>query len=200
LPLVMTISAERPEKSVKDVVDFAKANPGKLSFASSGNGGAPHLAGELLQNVAGIKMLHVPYRGSGPAVIDVGAGRVDIMFDAVPSLLALIQAGKLRPLAAASAARNPIVPEVPTFAELGFKGMEVSLWYGMVGPANLPRPIVQRLNAELAKILRSDEVRESFAKQGAVPTGGSPQDYAKFMREESARWGEVVAKNGIKLE
>jgi len=200
LPLVMTINADRPEKSVQDVIATAKADPGKFSFASSGNGGAPHLSGELLQNVAGIKMLHVPYRGSGPAVIDVGAGRVDIMFDAVPSLLALIQAGKLRPLAAASAERNPIVPDVPTFGELGIKGMEVSLWYGLVGPAGLPQPIVQRLNTELAKILKSDEVKESFAKQGAIASGGSPQDYANFMRDESARWGEVVRKNGIKLE
>jgi tripartite-type tricarboxylate transporter receptor subunit TctC len=200
LPLVMTINAERQMKSVQEVIGFGKANPGKLSFASSGNGGAPHLAGELFQNVAGIKMLHVPYRGSGPAVIDVGAGRVDIMFDAVPSLLALIQAGKLRPLAAASATRNPIVPDVPTFGELGIKGMEVSLWYGMVGPAKLPQPIVQRLNTELGKILKSDEVQEAFAKQGAIPAGGSPDDYANFMRDESARWGEVVSKNGIKLE
>ena len=200
LPLVMTINADRPEKSVQDVIAIAKADPGKFSFASSGNGGAPHLSGELLQNVAGIKMLHVPYRGSGPAVIDVGAGRVDIMFDAVPSLLALIQAGKLRPLAAASAERNPIVPDVPTFGELGIKGMEVSLWYGLVGPAGLPQPIVQRLNTELAKILKSDEVKENFAKQGAIASGGSPQDYANFMRDESARWGEVVRKNGIKLE
>jgi tripartite-type tricarboxylate transporter receptor subunit TctC len=200
LPLSMTINADHPEKSVKEVIDFAKANPGKLTFASSGNGGAPHLAGELLQNVAGIKMLHVPYRGSGPAVIDVGAGRVDIMFDAVPSLLALIQAGKLRPLAAASAARNPIVPDVPTFAELGIKGMEISLWYGLVGPAQLPQPIVRRLNGELAKILKADDVKQAFAKQGAISAGGSPQDYATFMREESARWGEVVRRNGIKLE
>ena len=200
LPLIMTINAEHPMKSVKEVIAFAKANPGKLSFASSGNGGAPHLAGELFQNVAGIKMLHVPYRGSGPAVIDVGAGRVDIMFDAVPSLLPLIQAGKLRPLAAASAARNPIVPDAPTFAELGIKGMEISLWYGITGPAALPQPIVQRLNAELAKILKTDDVRENFAKQGAIAAGGSPQDYAQFMRDESARWGEVVRKNGIKIE
>src|SRR6185503_4435845 len=199
LPLVMTIHAEHPAKSVKEVIEFAKANPGKLSFASSGNGGAPHLAGELFQNVAGIKMLHVPYRGSGPAVIDVGAGRVDMMFDAVPSLLPLIQAGKLRPLAAASAARNPIVPDVPTFGELGIKGMEISLWYGLAGPAALPQPIVQRLNTELAKILKTGEVKEAFAKQGAIPTGGSPEDYAKFMQDESARWGEVVRKNDIKL-
>ena len=200
LPLVMTINAEHPMKSVNEVVDFAKANPGKLSFASSGNGGAPHLAGELFQNVAGIKMLHVPYRGSGPAVIDVGAGRVDMMFDAVPSLLPLIQAGKLRPLAAASAARNPIVPDVPTFGELGIKGMEISLWYGLAGPAALPQPIVQRLNTELGKILKSDEVRENFAKQGAFAEPGTPADFAAFLRDESARWGEVVRTNNIKME
>jgi len=200
LPLVMTINAEHPMKSVKDVVDFAKANPGKLSFASSGNGGAPHLAGELFQNVTGIKMLHVPYRGSGPAVIDVGAGRVDIMFDAVPSLLSLIQAGKLRPLAAASAERNPIVPDVPTFAELGFKGMEISLWYGLEGPAGMPPAIVQRLNAELVKILKTDDVHQNFAKQGAIASGGTPQEFADFMRAESARWGDVVRKNDIKIQ
>ncbi len=200
LPLVMTINADRPEKSLKQVIDFAKANPGKLSFASSGNGGAPHLAGELFQTITGSKMLHVPYRGSGPAVIDVGAGRVDIMFDAVPSLLALIQAGKLRPLAAASIARNSVLPDIPTFAQLGIKGMEISLWYGVVGPAQLPQPIVQRLNGEIEKILGSDEIRENFVKQGAVAAGGSPQDYAKFMRDESARWGEVVRANNIKLE
>jgi tripartite-type tricarboxylate transporter receptor subunit TctC len=200
LPLVMTINAEHPMKSVKEVVDFAKANPGKLSFASSGNGGAPHLAGELFQNVAGIKMLHVPYRGSGPAVIDVGAGRVDIMFDAVPSLLPMIQGGKLRPLAAASAERNVIVPEVSTFGELGIKGMEISLWYGLAGPAGLPQPIVQRLNTVLANILKSDEVRDNFAKQGAFAEPGTPADFAAFMRDESVRWGEVVRTNNIKME
>ena len=199
LPLVMTINADHPARSVKEVIDYARANPGTLSFASSGNGGAPHLAGELFQNVAGIKMLHVPYRGSGPAVIDVGAGRVDIMFDAVPSLLSLIQAGKLRPLAAASAARNPIVKDVPTFGELGIKGMEISLWYGLEGPAGMPPAVVQRLNAALVKILETDDVRENFAKQGAVASGGTPAAFADFMRAESARWGEVVRKNNIKL-
>ena len=200
LPLIMTFNTGHEMKSVQDVIAFAKANPGKLSFASSGNGGAPHLSGELLQTVAGIKMLHVPYRGSGPAVIDVGAGRVDIMFDAVPSLLPLIQAGKLRPLAAASAARNPIVPDAPTFDEIGIKGMEISLWYGLAGPAGLPQPIVQRLNTELGTILKTPEIRDSFAKQGAVAAGGTSQDYATFMREESARWGEVVRRNNIKIE
>jgi tripartite-type tricarboxylate transporter receptor subunit TctC len=200
LPVVMTIYSGHPMKSVKDVIAFGKANPGKLSFASSSNGGAPHLAGELFKTVVGVDMLHVPYRGSGPAVIDVGAGRVDIMFDALPSLLALIQADKLRPLAAASAARNPVLPDVPTFDELGIGGMDISIWYGVAGPAALPQPIVQRLNAELGKILTMPDVRANFAKQGTIPAGGTPQDYATFMRDDSARWGEVVRKNNIKLE
>jgi len=122
------------------------------------------------------------------------------MFDAIPSLLPMIQADKLRPLAAASAARNPILPNVPTFDELGIKGMEVALWYGITGPAALPQPIVQKLNAELSKILAMSDVQQAFAKQGAIPAGGSPQDFAAFMRAESTRWGEVVRKNNIKLE
>jgi tripartite-type tricarboxylate transporter receptor subunit TctC len=200
VPLIMTINSGHAMKSVADVIAYAKANPGKLSFASSSNGSAPHLAGELMQMVTGIKMLHVPYRGSGPAVIDVGAGRVDMMFDGIPSLLPLIQAGKLRALAAASTSRNPVVPDVPTFEEVGIRGMEISLWYGLLGPAGLPQPIVQRLNTELVKILKTPEIAESFAKQGAVPMGGSPQDFAAFMRSESDRWGEVVRRNNIKIE
>jgi len=197
LPLLMTINSGHAAKSVKEVIAYGKANPGKLSFASSGNGGAPHLSGELFKSIAGIDMLHVPYRGSGPAVIDVGAGRVDIMFDAVPSLIALIQGDKLRPLAAASAARNAVLPDVPTFAELGIKGMEISLWYGIAGPSGLPPAIVQRLNTEIDKILKLPEVGDSFAKQGAVPGGGTPAQFAEFMRAESSRWGEVVQKNNI---
>ena len=200
LPLIMTINTKHSEKSVQEVVAYAKAHPGTLSFASSGNGGAPHLAGALFQDVTGTKMLHVPYRGSGPAVVDLAAGRVDIMFDAVPSLLPMLQAGKLRPLAAASAVRNSVVPDVPTFDELGVKGMQVSLWYGLEGPANLPMPILQRLNAELAKILSTEEIKANFAKQGAVPQPGSPAEFATFMRNESTRWGEVVRKNDIKIE
>jgi len=200
LPLIMTINSQHPEKSVQEVIVYAKAHPSTLTFASSGNGGAPHLAGALFQDLTGSKMLHVPYRGSAPAVVDVAAGRVDIMFDAVPSLLPMIQAGKLRPLAAASATRNAVVPDVPTFDELGIKGMEVSLWYGLEAPANLPKPILQRLNAVLAKILSTEEIKASFAKEGAVPQPGSPAEFAAFMRDESARWGEVVRKNGIKIE
>jgi tripartite-type tricarboxylate transporter receptor subunit TctC len=200
LPLIMTINATHAMRSVNDVIAYAKANPGKLSFASSGNGGAPHLAGELFKIVTATQMLHVPYRGSGPAVIDVAGGRVDLMFDAVPALLASMQADKLRPLAAASSERIPLLPDVPTFAELGLSGMEISLWFGLAGPAALPRPVVQRLNSEVEKILRLPDIRASFAKQGAIAAGGTPEQYAAFMREESARWGDVVRKNNIKVD
>jgi tripartite-type tricarboxylate transporter receptor subunit TctC len=200
LPLVMTIYAGHPMTSVAGVVAFAKANPGKLTFASSGNGGAPHLAGELFKMVNGIDMVHVPYRGSGPAVIDVAAGRVDIMIDAVPSLLPMIEAGKLRPLATASAARQSILADVPTFNELGIKGIEVSLWYGITAPAKTSPAIVERLNGALQAILKMTDIEDSFAKQGAVPSWDTPPDYAAFMRAESERWGEVITKNNIKIE
>jgi tripartite-type tricarboxylate transporter receptor subunit TctC len=200
LPLIMTINATVPVKSVKDVMELAKAQPGKLAFASSGNGGAPHLAGELFKKVTGTDLLHVPYRGSGPAVVDVVAGRVAIMFDAVPSLLPFILDNKLRPLAAASTERNRLLPDIPTFAELGYAGMDISLWYGVVVPAGTPQPIVQRLNAEIAKVLAMPDVRESFAKQATEPAGGTPEQFEAFMREESARWGAVVRQAGIKPE
>jgi tripartite-type tricarboxylate transporter receptor subunit TctC len=199
LPLIMTIYANHSLKSLTEVVGYAKVNPGKLSFASSGNGGAPHLAGELFK-IIGVDMLHVPYRGSGPAVLDVAAGRVDIMFDAAPSLLGMIEGGKLRPLATASTERLAILPDLPTFAELGMKGMEISLWYGVVAPAKTSSAIIQRLNAELQTILKMPDVQASFAKQGATAMFGSPQDYAAFMQAESQRWGEIVRKNKIKID
>jgi tripartite-type tricarboxylate transporter receptor subunit TctC len=198
LPLIMTVNASVPAKSVKDVVELAKAQPGQLAFASSGNGGAPHLAGELFKKVTGTSLLHVPYRGSGPAVVDLIAGRIAIMFDAAPSLLPFITSGKLRPLAAASAQRHRLLPEIPTFAELGHGGMDISLWYGIAAPAGTPQPVVRRLNSEFAKILEMPGIRESFAEQGADPAGGSPEQFDAFIREESARWREVVKQAGIK--
>ena len=199
-PLIMTINAGRPEKSVAEVIATAKANPGKLTFASSGNGGAPHLSGELFQIVTGTRMLHVPYRGSAPAVIDVGGGRVDIMFDGAASLLAMIQAGKVRPLATLSSARLPILADVPTFEEVGIKGVDVSLWFGMSGPAGLPAPVLRRLNTEIEKILQMPDVKEAFGRQGAVPMGGPPERYDAFVRDEQARWSDVVRKNNIRVD
>jgi len=198
LPLIMAVTAELPAKTVNDVVALAKRE--NLNFASSGNGGAPHMAAELFKSVTGAPITHVPYKGSGPAVADLVGGRVQIMFDAAPSLIAHIRAGKLRVLAAASAERNRLLPEVPTFAELGHPRVAVSLWYGLLAPAATPAAIVTRLNAEVAKILQSAEVREKLAAQGAEPMPGTPQAFASFMREEMAKWAPVVKQAGVKLD
>ncbi len=198
LPLIMVVNAELPLRTVADVIALAKAKPGELSFCSSGSGGAPHLAGELFKSVTGTAIQHVPYRGSGPAVIDLVAGRITMMFDATPSLLPNITAGKLRPIAAASAQRHRLFPDVPTFAELGYPDMDVALWYGVAAPGATPHPIVQRLNAELATILAMPDVRKTLSEQGADLQGGSAEDFATFMRSESARWREVVGRAGIK--
>jgi len=200
LPLIMSVTAMLPAQSVADVISLAKSRPGELAFASSGTGGAPHLAGELFKTVAGVDLLHVPYRGSGPAVVDLIAGRVAIMFDATPSLLPFITSHQLRPLAAASRQRHRLLPEVPSFAELGYDRMDISLWYGIVAPAATPQAIVQRLNAELIKILDMSDVRKSFADQGADIEGGTPAAFDAFMREESARWGAIIKRAGIKPE
>jgi len=198
LPLIMAVNAELPAKTVNDVVALAKKE--NLNFASSGNGGAPHMAAELFKSVTGAPITHVPYKGSGPAVADLVGGRVQIMFDAAPSLIAHIRAGKLRVLAAASAERNRLLPEVPTFAELGHARVAVSLWYGLLAPAATPAAIVTRLNAEVAKILQSADVREKLAAQGAEPMPGTPQAFASFMREEMAKWAPVVKQAGVKLD
>ncbi len=200
LPLIMTVTASLPADSVADVIALAKARPGRLAYASAGTGGAPHLAGELFKSLTATDLLHVPYRGSGPAVIDLIAGRVVIMFDAAPALLPFITSGQLRPLAAASLQRHRLLPDVPSFAELGYPRMDIALWYGIVAPAATPQPIVQRLNAELVKILDLPDIRKNLADQGADIAGGTTVWYDTFMREESARWGAVVRQAGIKPE
>src|SRR5262245_58005611 len=200
LPLIMAVTAMLPAQSVAEVITLAKARPGQLAFASAGTGGAPHLAGELFKTLAAIELLHVPYRGSGPAVVDLIAGRVAIMFDAAPSLLPFIMSRQLRPLAAASRQRHRLLPDIPTFAELGYDRMDISLWYGVVAPAATPQAIVQRLNAELTKILDMADVRRSFTDQGADIEGGTAAAFGTFMREEQVRWGAVIKQAGIKAE
>jgi tripartite-type tricarboxylate transporter receptor subunit TctC len=198
LPLVMAVNAELPFRTVNEVVASAKTKP--LNFASSGNGGAPHMAGELFKSVTGAPITHVPYKGSGPAVADLVGGRVQIMFDAAPSLIAHIRSGKLRVLAAASPQRNRLLPEVPTFAELGHPQIAVSLWYGVLARAGTPRFVIDKLNSEVTKALVSPEVRERLLAQGAEPSPGSPEAFASFMQEEMAKWAPVVKQAGVKLD
>jgi tripartite-type tricarboxylate transporter receptor subunit TctC len=197
LPLIMTVNAELPAKNLADLVALAKQRPGKLAFASSGSGGAPHMAGELFKIAAGVDLIHVPYRGSGPAVTDLAGGQVQIMFDGAPSLLPQITAGKIRALAAASPQRNPLLPDVPTFAESGYPSVNVALWYGLMAPAGMPPDIIARLNREVNQALKSPDVMEKFAAQGAEPLGGTPAEAASYIRREMDRWGPVVKKAGI---
>ena len=198
LPLIMAVNADLPAKSVSELIALSKTS--NLNFASSGNGGAPHMAAELFKSVTGAPLTHVPYKGSGPAVADLVGGRVQIMFDAAPSLIAHVRSGKLRVLAAASAERNRLLPEVPTFAELGYPKVAVSLWYGLLVPAATPRPVIERLNRDVAKALGSPEVRERLLAQGAEPMPGTPEAFGAFMQEEMAKWAPVVKQAGVKLD
>ena len=198
LPLIMAVNADLPPKSVQELIVFSKTNA--INFASSGNGGAPHMAAELFKSVTGATLTHVPYKGSGPAVADLIGGRVQIMFDAAPSLIAHIRSGKLRVLAAASAQRNRLLPDVPTFAELGHAKIAVSLWYGLLAPAGTPRSAISKLNSEVGKILESAEVRERLQAQGAEPMPGTPEAFASFMQDEMAKWAPVVKQAGVKLD
>ena len=198
LPLIMAVNADLPFKSVPELIAGSKKE--SLNFASSGNGGAPHMAGELFKSETGAPITHVPYKGSGPAVADLVGGRVQIMFDAAPSLIQHVKSGKLRVLAAASAQRNRLLPEVPTFAELGYPKVAVSLWYGLLAPAGTPRPVIDRLNRETRKALEAPDVREKLLAQGAEPMPGSSEAFATFMHEESAKWAPVVKQAGVKLD
>lgn len=198
LPLIMAINADLPVRSVNELIAYSKKSA--LSFASSGNGGAPHMAGELFKSVTGVDMLHVPYKGSGPAVQDLIGGRVQIMFDAAPSLIAHVKSGKLRVLAAASAQRNRLLPEVPTFAELGFPRISVALWYGVLAPAATPPATIEKLNRAFTRALLAPDVHERLLAQGADPAPGSPEAFAAFMQEEMAKWAPVVKQAGVKLD
>ena len=198
LPLVMAVNAEMPVQSVDQIISYSKQN--QVNFASSGNGGAPHMAAELFKSVTGAPITHVPYKGSGPAVADLVGGRVQIMFDAPPSLIAHIRSGKLRVLAAASESRNRLLPEAPTFAELGYPKVSVSLWYGLLAPAGTPAAAITRLNTEVNKIVQSAEVRDRLLAQGAEPMTGTPEAFGEFMRAEMAKWAPVVKQAGVKLD
>ena len=198
LPLVMAVNADVPAKNVQELLAISKSQ--NLNFASSGNGGAPHMAAELFKSVTGASLTHVPYKGSGPAVADLVGGRVQIMFDAPPSLIQHIRAGKLRVLAAASAERNRLLPEAPTFAELGYPQVAVSLWYGLLAPAGTPKAAIDKLNREVVRALQSADVRDRLQAQGAEPMPGTPEAFAAFMQQEMAKWAPVVKQAGVKLD
>ena len=199
-PSVLMVNAALPARNVNELITLAKAKPGTLSFASSGNGGSPHLGGELLKMRAGMDMIHVPYKGTAPAMNALLSGEVSMSF--VTSLSAIPQAKnpKLRALAVAGQQRLPQLPEVPTLIESGLAGFEVSSWSGLMAPAGTPPAIIARLNAETVKILALPEVRATLLAQAALPVGNTPDQFRAYIAEEIDRWGKVIKLTGATLE
>lgn len=183
-----------------DLVTYAKAHPGKINFASAGSGGLPHLAGELLKHEAGIDIVHIPYAGAAPALADLLAGHVDIVFLDIPVLLPQIKAGKLIPLALGSAHRAPTLPDVPTTAEEGYPKVTADNWYSLLAPGGTPQPIVEKLNQIVVAALKTPEVQQDYAKQGAEAVGDTPADFAAFMRSETVKWGGLAKAAGVTLD
>jgi len=199
-PLILTVGPSLPAKTVRDVVAMAKERPGKLTFGSSGIGGAHHLSGEMLCQQAGVKMVHVPYKGGAPAATDLLGGHLSIMFEMGYAALPSIQSGKVRALAVTSSKRLAILPDVPTMAEAGFPGFESFNWQGVVGPAKMPRPIIERLNRELNGILQIPHIRESIVSLGSEIAGGTPEDFGRFIQAEMEKWAKVIREGNIKAE
>jgi len=199
-PLIVVVSAASPYKTLKDLVDAAKKNPGKVNMASAGNGTIGHIGGELFQRRAGIKMTHVPYKGAGPAVADIIGGSVDTIFGNTQSVGGLVAGGRLRPLAVTSPKRIAAFPDVPTVAESGYPGFEAATWSGLVAPAGTPKPIIDKLNAAANKALATTEMKTRLAEEGSTPLGGTPQQFADYIKSENAKWGAAVRDAGIKLD
>lgn len=200
IPLVMFAHTSVTATNLKEVVTLLKADPAKYRYASAGNGSPPHLAAELFKLKAGVDLLHVPYKGTGVAVPDVVAGQVHVMIDGPPPFLGHVKAGRLRALAVANEKRLAQLPDVPTFAESGYSGMEAGLWYGMLAPKGTPRDVINRLNAAINKALQQPEVRRRFAASSVEIIGGTPKEFGNYIASEIKRWGEVARAAKIRIE
>ncbi len=200
IPLVMFAHASVPATSVKQLVAVLKANPGKYRYSSAGNGSPPHLAAELFKLKAGVDILHIPYKGTGAAVPDLVAGQVHLMIDGPPPFLGHVKAGRLRALAAANDKRLALLPDVPTFAESGYSGMEAGLWYGMLAPKGTPRAIIERLNSAIGQALHDADLRKRFAASAIEVIGSTPDEFGRYIGSEIKRWGEVARAADIHLD
>ncbi len=198
--LILAVHPSLPVKSVKELIALAKARPGELSFSSSGVGGTPHLSGELFNALAGVQMVHVPYKGSAPAMADLLGGQIQLTFDNMLTVTPQVKAGKLRGLAITLPTRSPLVPELPTIAEAGLKGFEVQSWNGVMVPTGTPKDIVARLNTEVVRILRQPDLRERFAIQGIELTPTTPEAFGVFIRQDIAKWAKVIQISGARPE
>lgn len=200
IPNIMVVHLSVPVKTLKEFIQLARMSPGKLNYGSSGAGSTTHLSSEILSNIAALKMVHVPYKGQGLALVGLLSGQVDMMILAVPTVLPMIQSNKVRAIAALSAKRLPSVPAVPTTAESGVKDFEVSVWFGMLAPAGTPPAIVNRLNQELIKALTAQDIRERFAAGGIEAQTSTPEQFASFARAETVRYAKVIKDANISLD
>jgi tripartite-type tricarboxylate transporter receptor subunit TctC len=198
-PYVLLAHPSVPAKSVRDLIALARAKPGKLNYASAGAGSATHLSGELLKSMAGIDIVHVPYKGTGPAVTALLSGEVDLYFATVPAAAPMVKAGRLRALGVSSVKRASLMPDVPAIAET-LKGYDTGTWHGVLAPAATPRDIVQQLSGEIVRILNTPDVREKLIAQGLEPVGDTPEQFSAFLRAEIAKWAKVVAASGARPE
>lgn len=202
-PVLISTSVDSPFKTLADVVAAAKAQPGAITYGSPGNGTSIHLAGQMLETAAGIDLIHVPYKGSSPALVDVIAGNVHLMASSVPSAMSQIKAGKLRPLAVTSATRSSSLPDVPTVAESGIAGVaqfDVSTWYGVMAPAGLPQPIADAMHGAVNTLLQTDAVRQAIQKQGAEAKAMGRAEFAAFLKQDYEAWKSIVEASGVQLD
>ena len=200
VPEILVVNEKVPVKTLDELIALAKAEPGKLVFASTGHGGMPHMAMELLKLTAGIQLVHAPYTGAAPAVNDLLGGHVQLMFADVPVLLGNIQSGKLRALAVGSRTRIASLPSVATTAELGMPQVEADNWYGLVAPVATPQPILAKLHTSASEALRSPEVKDKLAAQAVIAVGNSSAEFAAYVKSEIDRWGQVINASGIKVK
>jgi tripartite-type tricarboxylate transporter receptor subunit TctC len=198
--LLLAVSPKLPINSVKELIDYAKKNPGKLTNASSSNGSPGHVGGELFKFMTGTEIVHVPYRGGSLAINDLIAGHVDLMFESLQSIAPFAASGKVRALGVSGAKRSPAFPDLPTIAEAGVPGYLAPTWTGVIAPAGVPRAIVDKLNAAINKVLKSDAFKEKFAKIGDEPAGGTPEDFVATIKTDSAKWADVIKRSGARLD
>ena len=199
-PLLAAVNNDAPFKTARQLIDYARANPGKVSFGSSGNGSAAHLTSELLKSLTQTYMVHIPYRGAIPALTDLMGGQIQLFFDAATGLINQGKAGKVRLIGVSSDRRLPAVPDVPTFIEQGFAGFTGSTWAGMLAPAATPRDIIKRMSEEVGRIIRSDETRARLDAMGTFAAGGTPEEFDAFIAAETAKWARVIKDAGVKAD
>lgn len=199
-PLLAAVNNDAPFKTAKELIEYARANPGKVSFGSSGNGSAAHLTSELWKSLTKTYMIHIPYRGAVPALTDLLGGQIQLFFDAPTGLINQGKAGKVRLIGVAGERRLPAIPDVPTFLEQGFAGFTGSTWAGMLAPAGTPREIVKRMSDEVARIIKSDETKAKLDAMGTFPAGSTPEEFDAFIAAETTKWGQVIKTAGVKAE